>query len=141
MFGLWPKQSWFPFILCCMKYIILTILIILIFYYSTKERKLLRVIGMLLFSFTNKQYLCIVTDYCKRLWFCICFSSVPHLCPDSLGSNGLHATHHASLSITNSWNLLKLMSIESVMLSNHLILSHPLLLLPSTFPSIGVFYF
>ena len=45
----------------------------------------------------------------------------------------------ASLSITNSWSLLKLMSIESVMPSNHLILCHPLLLLPSTFPSIRVF--
>ena len=45
----------------------------------------------------------------------------------------------ASLSITNSWSLLKLMSIESVMPSNHLILCCPLFLLPSIFPSIGVF--
>ena len=45
----------------------------------------------------------------------------------------------ASLSITNSWSLLKLISIESVMPSNHLILCHPLLLLPATFPSIRVF--
>ena len=44
-----------------------------------------------------------------------------------------------ALSITNSWNLLKLMSIESVMPSNHLILCCPLLLLPSIFPSIRVF--
>ena len=44
-----------------------------------------------------------------------------------------------SLSITNSQSLLKLMSIESVMPSNHLILFHPLLLLPSIFPSIRVF--
>ena len=43
------------------------------------------------------------------------------------------------LSITNSWNLLKLMSITSVMPSNHLILCHPLLLQPSIFPSIRVF--
>ena len=43
------------------------------------------------------------------------------------------------MSITNSWSLLKLMSIESVMPSNHLILCHPLLLLPSIFPSIRVF--
>ena len=49
------------------------------------------------------------------------------------------AAHQASLSIANSWSLLKLMSIESVMPSNHLILSHPLLLLPSIFPSIRVF--
>ena len=45
----------------------------------------------------------------------------------------------ASLPITNTWSLLKLMSIESVMPSNHLILCHPLLLLPSIFPSIRVF--
>ena len=49
------------------------------------------------------------------------------------------AAHQSSLSITNSWSLLKLMSIESVMPSNHLILCHPLLLLPSIFPSIRVF--
>ena len=49
------------------------------------------------------------------------------------------AAHQASLSITNSWSLLKFMSFESVMPSNHLILCHPLLLLPSIFPIIRVF--
>ena len=49
------------------------------------------------------------------------------------------AEHQASLSITNSRSLLKLMPIESVMPSNHLILCHPLLLLPSIFPSFKVF--
>ena len=49
------------------------------------------------------------------------------------------AACQASLSITNSQRLLKLMSIESVMPSNHLILSHPLFLPPSIFPSIKVF--
>ena len=49
------------------------------------------------------------------------------------------AAHQASLSITNSWSLLKLMSIEQVMPSNHLILCCPLLLLPSILPSISVF--
>ena len=49
------------------------------------------------------------------------------------------AARQASLSITNSWSLLKLMSIESVMPSNHLILCHPLLLPPSIFPRIRVF--
>ena len=49
------------------------------------------------------------------------------------------AAHQTSLSITNFWSLLKVMSIESVMPSNHLILCHPLLLLPSIFPSIRVF--
>ena len=49
------------------------------------------------------------------------------------------AARQASLSITNSWSLLKLMSIVSVMPPNHLILCHPLLLPPSIFPSIRVF--
>ena len=49
------------------------------------------------------------------------------------------AAHQASLSITNYQSLLKLMSIELVMPSNHLILCHPLLLPPSIFPSIRVF--
>ena len=49
------------------------------------------------------------------------------------------AAHQASLSIINSWSSPKPMSIEPAMPSNHLILCHPLLLLPSIFPSIGVF--
>ena len=49
------------------------------------------------------------------------------------------AAHQASLSFTNSWSLLKLMSIEVVIPSNHVILRCPLLLLPSIFPSITVF--
>ena len=49
------------------------------------------------------------------------------------------AAREASLSITNSWSLSKLMSIELVMISNHLVLCCPLLLLPSIFPSIRVF--
>ena len=49
------------------------------------------------------------------------------------------AAHWASLSLTNSWSLLRLMSIELVMLSNHLVHCHPLLLLPSIFPNIQVF--
>ena len=50
------------------------------------------------------------------------------------------AAHQASLSITNFWSLPKLMCIESVTPSNHLILCRPLLLLPSVFPSIRVFF-
>ena len=49
------------------------------------------------------------------------------------------AERQASLSFTNSWSLLKLMPIESVMPSNHLILCRPFLLLPSIFPSSGSF--
>ena len=51
-----------------------------------------------------------------------------------------HGARQASLSITNSWSLPKLISIESMMPSNHLILCHPLLLLPSIFPSIRAFF-
>ena len=49
------------------------------------------------------------------------------------------AAHQASLSFTVSWSLLKLMSIESITLSNYLILCHPLILLPQSFPASGSF--
>ena len=58
---------------------------------------------------------------------------------DSLRPDGLHAARQASLSITNSWNLFKLMFIELVMPSNHLIHCHPLLFPPSIISSIQVF--
>ena len=67
------------------------------------------------------------------------FSSVHSLSLVQLFVTPWTAAFQASLSITNSWSMLKLMSIESVMPSNHLILCHPLLLLPSIFPSIRVF--
>ena len=65
------------------------------------------------------------------------FSSVTQSCP-TLCDPGT-AAHQDSLSIINSWSLLKLMSIQSMIPSNHLILCHPLLLLSSIFPSIRVF--
>ena len=67
------------------------------------------------------------------------FSSVQFLSCVRLFATPYTAAHQASLSVSNSQNLLKLMSIESVMPSNHLILCCPLLLLPSIFPSIRVF--
>ena len=67
------------------------------------------------------------------------FSSVQSLSRGQLFEIPWTAACQASLSITNSRSLLKLMSIELVMPSNHLILCHPLLLLPSIFPSIRVF--
>ena len=67
------------------------------------------------------------------------FSSVQSLSRVWLFETPWTAARQASLSITNSRSLLKLMSLESVMPSNHLILCHPLLLLPSIFPSIRVF--
>ena len=56
-----------------------------------------------------------------------------------LFATSLTAARQVSLSITNSWSLLKLMPIESVMPTNHLIFCHPLFLPPSIFPSIRVF--
>ena len=67
------------------------------------------------------------------------FSSVQLLSCVCLLVTPCSAACQASLSLTNSWSLLKLMSITSVMPSNHLILCRPLLLLPSIFPSIRVF--
>ena len=66
-------------------------------------------------------------------------SSVQSLSRVQLFATPWTAARQASLSITNSQSLLKLMSIESVMTSNHLILCWPLLLLPSIFPRIRVF--
>ena len=66
-------------------------------------------------------------------------SSVQLLSHVQLFATTWTAACQASLSITNSQSLLKLMSMELVMPSNHLILCHPLLLLPSIFPSIRVF--
>ena len=67
------------------------------------------------------------------------FSSVQPLSHVWLFATPWTAARQDSLSITNSWSLLKLMSIESVMPSNHLILCCPLLFLPSVFPRIRVF--
>ena len=73
-----------------------------------------------------------------NVWILVPFSSVQSLSCVRLFATPCTAARQASLSITNSWSLLKLMSIELVMPSNHLILSCPLLLL-SVFPSIRVF--
>ena len=74
---------------------------------------------------------------CQMNWLSVQFSSVAHSCP-TLATPGTAACQ-ASLSITNSWSLLKPMSIELVMPSSHLILCRLLLLLPSIPPSIRVF--
>ena len=70
-------------------------------------------------------------------WLCLVQFS-RSVVSDSFWSHGPHQCQ-ALLSITNSCSLLKLMSIESLTPSNHLIICHPLLLLPSIFPSIRVF--
>ena len=69
------------------------------------------------------------------LWLLL-FSSVQLLSRVRLFATPWTTAHQASLSITNSWSLPKLLSIESVMPSSHLILCRPLLLLPSIFPSL-----
>ena len=75
----------------------------------------------------------------KALKAAVQFSSVQSLSRVQLFATPWTAACQASLSITNSQSFLKLMSVESVMPSNHLILCHPLLLPPSIFPSIRVF--
>ena len=67
------------------------------------------------------------------------FSSVQSLSCVLLFATPWTTAHQASLSITNYWSLLKLMSVEPVMPFNYLILCRPLLLPPSIFPSIRVF--
>ena len=81
-------------------------------------------------------------DPCSKLrkhCFYLSFSSVQLLSRVWLFATPWTAAHQAPLSITNSWSLLKVMSIELVMPPNHLTHCHPLLLLPSIFPSIRVF--
>ena len=73
------------------------------------------------------------------IFMCVQFNSVQSLSCVRLFATQWTAVHQASLSISTFQSLLKLMSIESVMASNHLILCCPLLLLPSIFPSIRVF--
>ena len=75
-------------------------------------------------------------DYAKAF---DCVSSVQSLCRVRLFTTPWTTVRQASLSITNSWSLLKVISIELVLSSNHLILCHPFLLQPSIFPSIRVF--
>ena len=92
---------------------------------------------------------CILTELSTCLWVLLtlqewvwekkAFSSVQSLSRVRFFVTALTAALQASLFITNSQSLLKLMSIELVMPSNHLILCYPLLLLPSIFPSIRVF--
>ena len=70
---------------------------------------------------------------------CLCLSSVQLLSRVRFFVTPWTAACQASLSVTNSQSFLKLMSVKSVMPSNHIILCHPLLLLASIFPSIRVF--
>ena len=95
--------------------------------------------------YINKQiqFICqlsrIIIYDCKLYTNLFSFSSVQLLSCVWLFATSWTLAHQASLSITNSQSPPKPMSIESVMPSNHLILCHPLLLLPSIFPSVRVF--
>ena len=100
-------------------------------------------------SSVNFFFLCLIfTGYFKDSFFAfgvlqihclVQFSSVQSLSCVRLFATPWTTAHQVSLSITNSQSLPKLMSIESVIPSNHLILCHPLLLPPSIFPSIRIF--
>ena len=94
------------------------------------------------------QYSCLGNPMDRRPWWAAVyrvsktqtqFSSVQSLSHVQLFATPWTAARQASLSITNSWSLLKLMSTDMVMPSNHLILCHLLLLPPSICPSIRVF--
>ena len=89
------------------------------------------------FSYVSGLELTVVVYFSSSKW--VQFCSVQSLSGVHLFATPWIAACQASLSITNSQRLWKLMSIESVMPSNHLILCHPLLLPPSIFPRIRVF--
>ena len=89
---------------------------------------------------TKKQTLFHWSVYSNHDWLSfIRLSSVHLLSHARLLASPWTAACQASLSFTNSWSLLKLMSFELVMPSNHLVFCHPLLLLPSILPSIRIF--
>ena len=93
-------------------------------------------------SFSFHYYLCLVVlsdNAGLREWVGKYCCSVTKSCPTLCDLMNCYVACQASLSLTISWSLLKLMFIESVMPSNHLILCCPLFLLPSIFPSIRVF--
>ena len=96
-------------------------------------------IALVTFSSLLHRYITLFYMFLFKDTLFIYFSSVQSLSHVWLFATPWTAARQASLSITNSRSLLRLMSIESVMPSNHLILCRPLLLLPSIFPSIRVF--
>ena len=108
---------------------------ILFLYAPFSQNKDRQIINTYLICECYIEYMTISTSFDTHLMI----SSVQSLRCVRLFVTPRTAAHQASLSITNSWNLLKFMSIKSVMPSNHLILCHHLLLLPSILLSIRVF--
>ena len=105
-----------------------------------KERNKGSFSSAILLTLLLYQFFCIMLSHNSNLiQEPVHFSSVQWLSHVWLFATPWTAACQASLSITNSQSLLKLMSIESVMPSNHFFLCHSLLLLPSIFPSIRVF--
>ena len=92
-------------------------------------------------KYLNTEAFRAVQILCRKQWprIYVFISSLQSLSHIQLFVTPWTAARQASVSIINSWSLLKLMSIELVMPSNHLILCHPLLLLPSIFPNTRVF--
>ena len=99
----------------------------------------LKLLPYLLKTFAAFHWSLTFVKFSTRTVFWFQFSSIQSLSRVRLFATPWIAAHQASRSITNSRSLLKLMSIELVMPSSHLILCHPLLLLPSIPPSIRVF--
>ena len=85
------------------------------------------------------QYSCLGNPMDRGAWMATVHLVVQSLSRVRLSAASWTVAHQVSLSFIISWNLLKLMSIESVMPSSHLVLCHPLLLLPSIFPRIRLF--
>ena len=87
---------------------------------------------------SQSNFSAILSSTFKSMFYLIpSFSSVSHSCPTLC--DPWAAARHASTSITNSWSLLKLMSIEQLIPSKHFILCHPLLLCIQSFPASGSF--
>ena len=97
--------------------------------------EIINICEIFLINLKKKQSLCTLWQQ----WLFDFLSSVQSLSRVQLFVTPWTAAQQTSLSFTNYWSLLKLMSIESGMPSNHLILCHPFLLLPSFFPSIRLF--
>ena len=104
----------------------------------------MHLVSLNLFSFWGQEFVVFIISFTFVLFLQIVtgfeFSSVQLLSRVQLFETPWTAAGQASLSISNSQSLLKLMFMELVMPSNHHILCHPLLLLPSIFPSIRVFF-